>query len=36
MMLVFEAESTLRQDRYAYEYLIAELERAVTASKSAV
>jgi len=36
MMLVFEAESTLRQDRYAYEYLVAELERAVTASKSAV
>lgn len=34
MMLVFEAESTLRQDRYAYEYLIAELERAVTSSQS--
>lgn len=36
MMLVFEAESTLRQDRYAYEYLVAELERAVTASQSVV
>lgn len=36
MMLVFEAESTLRQDRYAYEYLIAELERAVTSSQSVV
>ncbi len=36
MMLVFEAESTLRQDRYAYEYLVAELERAVTASQSIV
>ena len=35
MMLVYEAESTLRQDRYAYEYLIAELERAVTSSQSA-
>lgn len=34
MMLVFEAESTLRQDRYAYEYLVDELERAVTASRS--
>jgi len=36
MMLVFEAESTLRQDRYAYEYLVAELERAVTSSRSIV
>ncbi len=35
MMLVFEAESTLRQDRYAYEYLVAELQRAVTSSTSA-
>ena len=35
MMLVYEAESTLRQDRFAYEYLIAELERAVTSSQSA-
>ena len=34
MMLVYEAESTLRQDRYAYEYLVAELERAVTSSQS--
>jgi aminoglycoside phosphotransferase (APT) family kinase protein len=34
MMLVYEAESTLRQDRYAYEYLIAELERAVTSSQT--
>lgn len=36
MMLVYEAESTLRQDRYAYEYLVAELERAVTSSQSAL
>lgn len=36
MMLVYDAESTLRQDRYAYEYLIAELERAVTSSQSAL
>ncbi len=35
MMLVFEAESTLRQDRYAYEYLVDELQRAVTSSTSA-
>lgn len=34
MMLVYEAESTLRRDRYVYEYLIAELERAVTSSQS--
>lgn len=34
MMLVFEAESMLRRDRYAYEYLVAELQRAVTASQS--
>jgi aminoglycoside phosphotransferase (APT) family kinase protein len=36
MMLVYEAESTLRRDRYAYEYLVAELERAVTSSQSAL
>jgi len=36
MMLVYEAESTLRRDRYVYEYLVAELERAVTSSHSAL
>lgn len=35
MMLVFEAENTMRNDLDEFDYLIAELQRAVTSSASA-